>query len=64
MKFLESISSSFNKLGLLNIPYILNNYYSLGRSIGPRKYLPLILMVLTNGGSLDQNTALMTTIEY
>jgi len=43
------------ELGLLKIPYILNNYYSLGRPIGPRNYLPLILMVLTNGGNLYQH---------
>ena len=50
MKFLKSISSSLNKLGLSKIPYILNNYYSLGRPTGPHNYLPLILMVLANGG--------------
>ena len=50
-------------LGLWKIPYILNDYYSLGKPIGPRNYSPLILMVSTNGENLDQNTALITTIE-
>ena len=52
-----------NKLGLLKILCILNNCYSLGRPIGLRNYLPLILMVLIKGGNLDRNTALITTIE-
>ena len=63
MKFLKSVSSLLNKLGLLKIPYILNDYYSLGKPIGPRSYSPLILMASTNGENLDQNTALITTIE-
>ena len=50
-------------LGLWKIPYILNDYYSLGKPIGPLNYSPLILMVSTNGENLDQNTALITTIE-
>ena len=54
---------SLNKLGLLKIPYILNDYYSLDKPIGSRNYSPLILMVSTNGENLDQNTALITTIE-
>ena len=62
MKFLKSISLLLNKLGLLKIPHILNDYYSLG-PIGPLNYLPLIRMVLTNGENLDQNTTLITTIE-
>ena len=48
---------------LIKIPYILNDYYSLEKPIGPRNYSPLILMVSTNGENLDQNTALITTIE-
>ena len=63
MKFHKSISSLSNKLGLLKVLYILNNCYSLGRPIGLRNYLPLILMVLIEGGNLDRNTALITTIE-
>ena len=63
MKFHKSISSLSNKLGLLKILYILNNCYSLGRPIGLRNYLPLILVVLIKGGNLDRNTALITTIE-
>ena len=54
---------SFNKLGLLKSLYILNDYYSLDKPIGPCNYSPLILMVSTNGENLDQNTALITTIE-
>ena len=63
MKFLKSVSLLLNKLGLLKIPYILNDYYPLDKPIGPRNYSPLILMVSTNGENLDQNTALITTIE-
>ena len=63
MKFLKSISLLLKKLDLLKIPYILNDYYSLGKPVGPRNYSPLILMVSTNGENLDQNTALITTIE-
>ena len=63
MKFLKSISLLLNKLGLLKIPHILNDYYSQGKPIGPRNYSPLILMVTTNGENLDQNTALITTIK-
>ena len=63
MKFHKSTSSLSNKLGLLKILCILNNCYSLGRPIGLRNYLPLILMVLIKGGNLDRNTALITTIE-
>ena len=57
MKFLKSISLLLKKLDLLKIPYILNDYYSLGKPVGPRNYSPLILMVSTNGENLDQNTA-------
>ena len=59
----EISQNSLNKLGLLKIPYILNDYYSLDKPIGPRNYSPLILMVSTNGENLDQNTTLITTIE-
>ena len=58
MKFLKSISLLLSK-----IPNILNDYYSLGKTIGPRNYSLLLLMVSTNGENLDQNTALITTIE-
>ena len=57
MKFLKSISLLLKKLDLLKIPYISNDYYSLGKPVGPRNYSPLILMVSTNGENLDQNTA-------
>ena len=59
ISYIYIISSLSNKLAL----YILNNCYSLGRPIGLRNYLPLILMGLTKGGNLDQNTALVTAIE-
>ena len=60
---ISQISFILNKLGLLKIPYILNDYYSLEKPSGPRNYSLLILMVSTNGENLDQNTTLITTIE-
>ena len=71
--FIIIIVTSFNYIvtekppwGVVNkvlYSIVLNNCYSLGRPIGLRNYLPLILMVLVKGGNLDRNIALITTIE-
>ena len=61
--FISCLCTHIEMANLIKIPYILNDYYSLEKPIGPRNYSPLILMVSTNGENLDQNTALITTIE-
>ena len=53
---IEQIRSFENSLHLERLLLIREAYWL-------RNYSPLILMVSTNGENLDQNTALITTIE-